>query len=154
MTQTIQHYTELIVYRNAVEAAVIVHRSVSNIPEGENRTLTEPLLAASRMVGAAIASAWGRRRYKTPFVAKLGVAESAATETQFWLEMAERCGYLKLKERVKLENVYGEITAQLAKMIASSHKWLLRPEIKQEPQAPASSGKRPSGAAIPSNAPF
>lgn len=154
MTQTIQHYTELIVYRNAVEAAVTVHCTARAIPEEETQTLTEPLLVASRAVGAAIATAWGRRRYKTPFIAKLSIAESAANETQFWLEMAERCGYLKLEERVKLENDYGQISAQLAKMIATSHTWLLRPEIKSEPPGGSSAEKSPTSAVTPGNVPF
>ena len=82
---------------------------------------------AARGVCAAIAQAWQRRRFKTPFIAKLCIAQSETASLQVWMDIAQRCGYLKMEEKMILENQCGLIMAQLHRMIDTAQNWLIRP---------------------------
>ncbi len=58
--------------------------------------------------------AWGERRYKAAFISKLNDAESEASETIVWLEMARSCKYLEKPDFERLSGVYDHIIAQTA----------------------------------------
>ena len=55
------------------------------------------------------AEAWRKRRYKAAFIAKLSDAEGEAAETQTWLEVSVRCGYVSREAAKKLYIEYDEI---------------------------------------------
>ena len=42
-----------------------------------------------------------------------------------WLELAERCGYLEKNERLKLEDNFDHIIAQIVRMIQTADQWVI-----------------------------
>jgi len=78
----------------AMAAAVHIFEISKRFPVEERYSLTDQVRRSSRSVCANIAEAWRKRHYPNAFVSKLGDAEAEAAETEVWLEMAVRCGYL------------------------------------------------------------
>lgn len=52
-----------------------------------------------------------KRRYKAAFIAKLSDAESEASETQVWTELARRCKYLTDTAAARLDEECDHIIA-------------------------------------------
>ena len=80
----------------------------------------------SRSVAANITESWRKRRYPAAFVSKLNDAESEAAETQTWIEIARRCGYLSQEKAEYLDSRVEEILAQLVTMASQPDKWTIR----------------------------
>ena len=81
---------------------------------------------SSRSVCANLAEAWRKRRYRAAFITKLNDAESEACETQVWIELARRCGYLDDDISRELDSIYDMIIGQIVKIIANADKWLVK----------------------------
>lgn len=124
----IREFRELHVYQSAFEAAVQVFELSKQFPPEERYSLTDQARRSSRSVCANVAEAWKKRRYLASFVSKLSDAEAEAAETQVWLDMAHRCGYLDAKGHTELIRCYDRIGAQLAKMMASPEQWCVSPQ--------------------------
>jgi four helix bundle protein len=75
-------------------------------------------IARSGCSTAANYRAAGKARSKAEFIAKLGIAEEEADETQFWLEMIAESG---LVSATKLEALHQE-ACELTAIIAASRK--------------------------------
>jgi four helix bundle protein len=125
----IQSFKELHVYQNALKTAMDVFDISRKFPAEEWRSMGEPMRLAARGVCAAIAQAWERRRFKTPFVAKLCVAQSETAALQVWMDIASRCGYLKIEDKIRIDDQCGLIMAQLHRMINTAQSWLIRPAV-------------------------
>src|ERR1017187_8000775 len=123
----IRKHTELEVYKKAHSAAMEVFQVSKGFPKEETYSLTDQMRRSSRSVCANLAEAWRKRRYEAAFVSKLSDVESEASETQVWLEFANRCGYLDGVKTSKLDDAYDHIVAQVVSMIGESSKWVLRP---------------------------
>jgi four helix bundle protein len=87
--------------------------------------MVDQLRRCSRSVAANLAEAWRKRRYEAAFIAKLNDAEAEATETQTWLELARRCGYLNGDAADQLDETYEHIIGQIVTMIRQPGKWVL-----------------------------
>lgn len=96
-----------------------------SFPKEETYSLTDQVRLSSRSVAANIAEAWRKRRYPAAFVAKLSDADGEAAETETWIELAVKCGYLTRDAGVDLFNSYEEILSMLAAMQHRPDKWLL-----------------------------
>ena len=116
-------FKELNVYRTAFDAAFRVFELSKRFPRDERHSLTDQVRRSSRSVCANIAEAWRKRRYPASFVSKLSDADAEAAETQVWLDIAVRCGYLDDTVRDELTDRYDHICAQLAKMMADADRW-------------------------------
>jgi four helix bundle protein len=90
----IRSFKELRVWQNAMNLAMRIFELTKRFPPQERYSLTDQFRRASRSVAANAAEAWRKRRYPAAFVAKLNDAESEAAETQTWIEVSRRCGYL------------------------------------------------------------
>ena len=99
----IRDFRELDVYRMAMDAAVHIFELSKGFPAEERYSLTDQVRRCSRSVCANIAEAWRKRRYPNAFVSRLSDAEAEAAETEVWLEMAVRCGYLDQAQAAALE---------------------------------------------------
>ena len=97
-------------------------------PVEERYSLTDQVRRSSRSVAANITEAWRKRRYPAAFVAKLSDAESEAAETQTWVELARRCGYLNDKTAADFDAQCEQILAQLDTMISNADQWTIRAE--------------------------
>ena len=93
-SERILSHKDLQVYRNAVDAAMEIFELTRKFPPEEKFSMIDQIRRSSRSVCANIAEAWRKRRYKAAFISKLNDAESEACETQVWLELAMRCGYI------------------------------------------------------------
>ena len=59
-------------------------------------------------------------------MAKLSDAEAEAAESQVWLEIACRTGYLDNTIFTELDAAYESILSMLIKMISDPSKWTIR----------------------------
>src|SRR6188768_823203 len=94
MTKKILRHQDLVVYMKSLEAAMQIFELSKTFPKEETYSLTDQVRRSSRSVPANIAEAWRKRRYVAAFVCKLNDAEGESAETQTWIEVAVRCGYL------------------------------------------------------------
>jgi len=125
MGETIRHFRDLRVYHGGMEAAMEIFFRSKNFPVEERYALTDQMRRSSRSVCANIAEAWRKRRYPLAFVSKLNDAEGEAAETQVWLEMAYRSGYLSQQEFRELDLTYENILGMLVKMASEPSKWTI-----------------------------
>ncbi len=109
----IRDFRELEVYRLGLEAAMQIFQISKAFPAEEKYSLTDQMRRCSRSVCANIGEAWRKRRYPNAFVSKLSDAEAEAAETQVWLELATRCGYLDPTVSAELEQTYEHILGKL-----------------------------------------
>jgi len=114
-----------------MEAAVRIFELSKGFPAEERYSLTDQVRRSSRSVCANIAEAWRKRRYPNAFVSKLSDAEGEAAETEVWLELAVRCGYLDRAGAAALEQQYEHILGKLVNMISHPEQWAI-PAVHEE----------------------
>jgi len=81
--------------------------------ETPKTALLHQIRRSSRSVCANLAEAWRKRRYEAAFIAKLNEAEAEAAETQTWIELAVKCGYLDVDTGRELYGIYNQILGSL-----------------------------------------
>ena len=126
MNEKIKSYKDLRVFQNAMNAAMKIFQLTETFPAAEKHCLTDQLRRCSRSVCASITKAWRKRRYKTPFIARLNDSEGEACETQVWLEFARQCQHLDDDLCNELDSAYDQIMGQLVKMMNQADKWLIK----------------------------
>jgi four helix bundle protein len=119
----VRSYKDLDVYETAMGLAMEIFNRSRRFPKEERFSLTDQVRRSSRSVCANIAEAWRKRRYPAAFVSKLSDAETEASETQVWIEIARRCRYLADEEATRLDDVCDHVMAQLVRMIDRPGKW-------------------------------
>src|SRR3954449_12646254 len=92
MAKKISVHRDLEVYKKAFDTAMQIFDLSKSFPKEAAYSLTDQIRRSSRSVCANLAEAWHKRRYEAVFVAKISDAEAA--ESQVWLEVSVRCGYL------------------------------------------------------------
>lgn len=120
-------FRELRVYQAAIEAAIKIFELTKTFPKEEIYSMTDQMRRSSRSICSNIGEAWRRRRYKAALITKLNDSESETTETQVWLELAYRSGYISQKLNDELFAEYESIIAQLVVMINQPEKWIISP---------------------------
>jgi four helix bundle protein len=138
----INSYKELRVFQSAMAACMDIFQSTKGFPAEERYSLVDQMRRSSRSVCANLAEAWRPRRYQAAFVAKLCDAESEASETQVWLEIAHQCGYFSEQKASGLVTNYDQICGQIVRMVQSPEKWLVRKPVAEQ----AKDGSSPSPA--------
>ncbi len=128
---SIRHFRELDVYKLAMETAMQVFKLTKGFPAEEKYSLTDQVRRSSRSVCANIAEAWRKRRYTNAFISKLSDAEAEAAETEVWLEIAVRCGYIESTQSTQLEQEYEHILGKLVIMISHPDQWTIH-SIREE----------------------
>ncbi len=115
-----ESFRDLVVYKNARKLAQLIFELTKPFPKEEMYSLTDQVRRSSRSIGAQIAEAWAKRRYKKHFVSKLTDADGEQQETQHWIETAEDCRYLSLEQTQKLNRSLSEIGRMINSMINKS----------------------------------
>lgn len=110
-------FRDLDVYQKAKSVAKVIFEVTQSFPKEEMYSLTDQVRRSSRSIGAQIAEAWAKRRYKKHFVSKLTDADGEQQETQHWIDTAQDCGYLEQVQVEKLEKTLSEIGNMLNSMI-------------------------------------
>ena len=113
----VESFRDLIVYKNARRISKTIFEITKSFPKEEMYSLTDQVRRSSRSIGAQIAEAWAKRRYKKHFISKLTDADGEQQETQHWIETAEDCGYLDQGQTQKLNNAMSEIGRMINSMI-------------------------------------
>ena len=124
MAKILRHQ-DLIVYKRAIEAAMRIFEITKTFPKEETYSLTDQIRRSSRSVASNIAEAWRKRRYKAALVSKLNDAEGEAAETQTWIEVSTRCGYITRRMAKELFLEYDEIISILVSMENRPGDWIL-----------------------------
>jgi four helix bundle protein len=122
----IRSHRELKVWQDAMDAAMEIFEVSKLFPYEEKYSLTDQIRRSSRSVAANIAEAWRKRRYEAAFRSKLNDSNAEACETQTWIEIALRCGYLESNTAARLDQYFEQINGKLVVMIRDSKKWTLR----------------------------
>jgi len=125
-TKLVRHFRELEVYQNGIEVSMRIFAITKSFPAEERYSLTDQVRRSSRSVCANIAEAWRKRRYKAAFISKLSDAETEATETQVWCEIAFLCEYIDKKTFLELDDVCDHVVSQLVRMAESADRWTAR----------------------------
>jgi four helix bundle protein len=92
-------------------------------PKEETYSLTDQIRRSSRSVGAQIAEAWGKRRYKKHFISKLTDSDSEQLETQHWVGDAADCKYITKDQEKDLIERLSEIGRMLNSMMKKADKF-------------------------------
>lgn len=121
----IRSFKELRVWQNAIDIAMTIFELTKSFPVEERYSLTDQIRRSSRSVAANLSEAWRKRRYPAAFVSKLNDCESEAAETQTWIEIAGRCGYLKKDEALELDSRCEQVISQLVAMASHPEKWTI-----------------------------
>lgn len=126
----IKSYRELDVYKAAMELVMKVFELSKRFPPEERFSLTDQVRRSSRSICANIAEAWRKRRYEAAFIAKLSDAETEAAETQVWVEIAFRCGYLPEPAFGELDDAFDKIMGQIVRIADQPEKWVINSRRK------------------------
>lgn len=121
-------FWDLETYRLANGLAQEVFELSRQFPPEERYALTDQIRRSSRSVGAQIAEGWGKRRYVKTFVTKLVDANGEQSETQHWIGVAVRSGYIDRPTAVKLVRRYEDLGRMIDGMIVSAHKFSTMPD--------------------------
>lgn len=112
-----REFRDLKVYGRARELARIVFTLTTKFPREERYALIDQIRRSSRAVGAMIAEAWARRRYRNVFINKLDEALGEMVETRAWLDSASDTGYLQTDDYRRLDDEAQAVAAMLSRMI-------------------------------------
>lgn len=113
----IDSFRDLRVYRQSLKEAKRIFLLTQDFPADERFSLSDQIRRSSRAVGALLAEAWARRRYRAAFVNKINQALGEAMETQSWLDHACLAGYLEQKQYDELDEAWQHVGAMLNRMI-------------------------------------
>lgn len=121
MANKIKSHKDLDVYKLAME----IFEMSKSFPKEEVYSLTGQIRRSSRSVCANLAESFRKRRYKAAFIAKLSDAETEASETQVWLDFAEKCRYISEGIHGELYKKYDYIIGKIVRMINNPDSWTL-----------------------------
>ena len=120
---TAKGFRELDVYKKALLQAGQIFRATASFPSEEKYALTDQVRRSSRAVGALVAEAWARRRYRAAFISKLVEALGEAMETQAWLDHARLCRYVSDAQYRDLDREWQQIGGMLRRMIQCADRF-------------------------------
>ncbi len=123
----IRHFTDLIAYQKAFELGREVFKASRSWPADERFSLTDQVRRSSRSIGANIAEAWGKRRYKAHFISKLTDADTERFETEHWLLCARDHGYLDQAGFDRLLDLLAEVGRLLGGIMQNPDAFVLTP---------------------------
>ena len=116
----VKSFRDLEVYKLSREVSKEIFIISRKFPTEEKFSLTDQIRRSSRLIGAQIAEAWGKRRYENHFISKLTDADAEQLETQHWLEEAVECEYLNLDRSGELLHKCESIGKMIHSMIDKS----------------------------------
>jgi four helix bundle protein len=117
MSERINSFQELRVYKEACELDYAIFAESKMFPKEELYSLTDQVRRSSRAIGANIAEAWAKRRYPAHFVSKLTDADGELQETRHWVARAQAYGYVSGSWLTSVAERCDRIGGMLGKMI-------------------------------------
>jgi len=119
-------FEDLEVYQLAAALQQEIYERTKRFPADEKYSLTDQVRRSSRSVGANIAEAWAKRRYRAHFISKLSDADGEQNETRHWLKTARACEYITEQECQTLVATCQDIGQKLGRMMADADRWCTR----------------------------
>jgi len=119
----VSSYKKLTAYKNAMELSDQIFQISTNFPREETYSLTDQIRRSSRSIGAQIAEAWGKRRYIKHFISKLTDAYAETYETEHWISIAFRCGYINEETSSTLNYGCARLCQLLGGMMSKADKF-------------------------------
>jgi four helix bundle protein len=116
-------FRDLIVYQKAKAVSRLIFELTKSFPKEETYSLTDQIRRSSRSIGAQIAEAWGKRRYKKHFISKLTDSDSEQLETQHWVGDSADCKYITKAQEKDLIERLSEIGRMLNSMMNKADKF-------------------------------
>ena len=116
-------FKDLDVYKLSRRVSLQIFETSRQFPKEETYSLIDQIRRSSRSVGAQIAEAWAKRRYKRHFISKLIPkigTDGEQQETQHWIETALDCGYITSESGNKWLESYHSIGRMLNSMITKA----------------------------------
>ena len=74
-------------------------------------------------MAANIGEGYRKKQYPKMFVSKMADADGEATETQVWLDFAQKCGYLSGTRQMELREGYEAVGRMIGGMIAHPERF-------------------------------
>lgn len=121
-------YRELTAYRKAFALQQHLFELSKSFPKSETYALTDQVRRASRSMGANIAEAWKKRRYRAHFISKLTDSDAELAETRHWIQTACACTYLDVQIGKELDDEAAQIGRLLGSMIRDADRWTTPPD--------------------------
>lgn len=134
----IPSFKDFRIWQNAIDLSMQIFEMTQSFPPQEQESLTVQIRRSSRAVAANIAESWLKRRYTAAFIGKLNDAESETAQTQTWIEIAARCGYISAEEALNLDRRYQEILNQLLAIGSRPEVWTMNSVCSPLPLRPPS----------------
>jgi len=119
----VKSFRTLTSYKYAINLADEIYHASLKFPKEETYSLTDQIRRSSRSIGAQIAEAWGKRRYIKHFISKVTDAYAETYETEHWLLMAYRCGYIDTEEFNNLLVLCNQLSQLIGGMISKADKF-------------------------------
>ncbi len=116
----VNSFKDLDVYKLSRQVSLQIFETSRQFPKEEMYSLIDQIRRSSRSVGAQIAEAWAKRRYKKHFISKITDADGEQQETQHWIETAMDCGYITSESGNKWLKSYNLIGRMLNSMITKA----------------------------------
>ena len=107
-----ESWRELIVWRKAHEATLLVYGAIRRFPPDERFRLTDQLCRAAASVPTNIAEGKGRAR-AAGFRQFLIIARGSTEETRYLLLLAKDLGFLPDASYTQMESLYTEVSKML-----------------------------------------
>ena len=114
---TIERFSDLEVYQEALELAVEIHRRLEQFPTAETDRIIDQLRRSSAAIGAHVAEGWGRKASVADFRRYLRMALGEIQETKYWLEFSTRLGLLNEAEGRRWWTRYDRLGARTYRLI-------------------------------------
>jgi len=116
-------FQDLLAYQKAVYLAERVFTVTKQFPKEEVYSLTDQVRRSSRSVGAQIAEAWGKRRYKKYFILMLTNASAELNETEHWIDISKNCAYITDETKNDLISLCYRINSLICGMISKASRF-------------------------------
>jgi four helix bundle protein len=121
----VKGFRDLEVYKLSRRLSKEIFEISKEFPKEEMYSLTDQVRRSSRSVGAQIAEAWNKRKYKKHFISKLTDADGEQLETQHWIETAVDASYISNELAYGLLDQYMSIGKMLNSMINKASAFCL-----------------------------
>jgi len=116
-------HKDLILWRKAMDLAVLVHQSCTTLPRSETYGLVSQLRRAVTSIPSNIAEG-SARRFTKEYIYFLRVARGSLAELETQLLLAQRVGYLPADEVADLQVRIDEVGRILHSVVAGLHRRL------------------------------
>ena len=113
----------LIVFQKSMKLAMLIFEISKTFPSEEKYSMIDQIRRSSRSVCANLGEAYRKSRYEAHFISKLSDSDMENTETQIWLDFAQKCNYISKEQFLELHEISLEIGRMIDFMVQNPKKF-------------------------------